>query len=113
MLLRATLAQVGPYCLVLLLTVYIALVTISHRPTLRKFHTWELAIGQGPDGRGWELRRIDAASTGDGPSSPAAHSLHEELTALQAAMAQRPALLARRQHVESLLNPGKKTLPVA
>lgn len=40
---------------------YLALITISHRPTLLKYHQYQLRLGTGNDGYGSEFHRLSSA----------------------------------------------------
>lgn len=38
----------------------ITLITISHRPSLFKYHPYLLRIGEGADGKSWEFKQISS-----------------------------------------------------
>jgi ATP-binding cassette subfamily D (ALD) long-chain fatty acid import protein len=40
------------------LTIYVALITISTRASLKKYHTFNLQLGAGDDADSWEFERI-------------------------------------------------------
>ena len=35
--------------------------TISHRPTLLKYHLYQLRLGTGDEGYGWEMQQLSSA----------------------------------------------------
>jgi ATP-binding cassette, subfamily D (ALD), peroxisomal long-chain fatty acid import protein len=74
---------------------YIALVTISHRPTLLKYHQHQLRLGTGEDGYGWELHRLGSAQ--------GRMTIEKEIAELEELMGQVDKWKSRREEIETAL----------
>lgn len=66
----------------------ITLITISHRPTLFKYHPYLLRIGEGRDGKQWEFSQI-------GTSQSLAQSVEAEMRRLTRALGEMDGLRER------------------
>jgi ATP-binding cassette, subfamily D (ALD), peroxisomal long-chain fatty acid import protein len=73
----------------------VALVTISHRPTLLKYHQNQLRLGTGEDGYGWELQQLSSAQ--------GRMTIEKEIAELEELMSQVDGWKARRQEIETAL----------
>ena len=70
--------------------------TISHRPTLLKYHQWQLRLGTGEDGYGAELSQLSSAK--------GRMTIEKEITELEEWMGQVDTRRARRAEIEAALN---------
>jgi len=73
----------------------ITLVTISHRPTLLKYHQHQLRLGTGEDGYGWELQRLGSAQ--------GRMTIEKEIAEMEKLMAQVDRWKSRREEIEAAL----------
>ena len=69
--------------------------TISHRPTLLKYHQYQLRLGTGEEGYGWELQRLSSAQ--------GRMTIEKEIAELEQLMEQVDGWKARRQEIEAAL----------
>lgn len=74
----------------------ITLVTISHRPTLLKYHTFQLKLGTGNDLLGWQLERIGTETE--------RLTVEHEIMRLEKDLSEVEALKSRREEIERYLN---------
>ena len=72
-----------------------ALLTISHRPTLLKYHQYQLRLGTGEDGYGWELQQLSSAQ--------GRMTIEKEIADLEEFMQQVEGWKSRRQEIEMAL----------
>ena len=77
------------------LTSHPALITISTRASLKKYHTFNLVLGMGERGDGWELQRI-------GTESEKMH-VERELHELRERLSQVEKWKGRREEIEKEL----------
>jgi len=70
----------------------ITLITISTRVSLKKYHTFNLTLGLGEDGMGWEYERVGSAQQ--------KMNVERELRELRERLAQVPELEKRREEIE-------------
>jgi ATP-binding cassette, subfamily D (ALD), peroxisomal long-chain fatty acid import protein len=70
----------------------ITLITISTRASLKKYHTFNLTLGLGEDGMGWEYERVGSAQQ--------KMNVERELRELRERLAQVPELENRREEIE-------------
>jgi len=73
----------------------ITLITISTRASLKRYHTFNLTLGLGPDGTGWEYERIGTEKEKMG--------VEKELAELRGKLAQVEQWKTRRQEIEQEL----------
>jgi ATP-binding cassette, subfamily D (ALD), peroxisomal long-chain fatty acid import protein len=73
----------------------ITLITISTRASLKKYHTFNLTLGLGEDGMGWEYERVGSAQQ--------KMNVERELRELRERLAQVPELEKRREEIEKEL----------
>jgi ATP-binding cassette, subfamily D (ALD), peroxisomal long-chain fatty acid import protein len=73
----------------------IALVTISHRPTLLKYHQNQLRLGTGEEGYGWELHQLSSVQ--------GRMTIEKEIAELEELMSQVEGWKARRAEIETAL----------
>lgn len=73
----------------------ITLITISTRASLKKYHTFNLTLGLGEDGMGWEYERVGSAQQ--------KMNVERELRELRERLAQVPELEKRREEIEQEL----------
>lgn len=73
----------------------ITLITISTRASLKKYHTFNLTLGLGEDGMGWEYERVG--------STQQKMNVERELRELRERLAQVPELEERREEIEGEL----------
>ncbi len=73
----------------------ITLITISTRASLKKYHTFNLTLGLGEDGMGWEYERVGSAQQ--------KMNVERELKELRERLARVPELEARRRVIEEEL----------
>lgn len=78
------------------LTFAAALITISTRASLKRYHDYQLTLGLGEDASGYELIRIGTKDEKAG--------VHKELEELRATLKQAEALRQRRSEIEDELN---------
>jgi ATP-binding cassette, subfamily D (ALD), peroxisomal long-chain fatty acid import protein len=90
---RAKASGISMSSLLQLLTV--ALVTISHRPTLLKYHQNQLRLGTGEDGYGWELQQLSSAQ--------GRMTIEKEISELEELMTQVDGWKTRREEIETAL----------
>lgn len=69
--------------------------TISHRPTLLKYHQNQLRLGTGEDGYGWELQQLSSAQ--------GRMTIEKEIAELEELMSQVDGWKARRAEIEAAL----------
>jgi ATP-binding cassette subfamily D (ALD) long-chain fatty acid import protein len=69
----------------------ITLITISTRASLKKYHTFNLTLGLGEDGMGWEYERVGSAQQ--------KMNVERELRELRERLAQVPELEKRREEI--------------
>lgn len=74
----------------------ITLITISHRPTLVKYHAYELKLGTGEDGKGWMVDRIG--------SEQEQLSVERSIKDLEAKLSQVEGWTKRRAEIEKELH---------
>jgi ATP-binding cassette subfamily D (ALD) long-chain fatty acid import protein len=74
----------------------IALITISTRASLKKYHTYTLTLGAGDHGDEWDLQRIGTEAE--------KMSVEKELAELRERLAQVEEWKKRRQEIEDELN---------
>jgi len=74
----------------------ITLVTISHRPTLLKYHQYQLRLGTGDDGYGWEMEQLSSAK--------GRMTIEKEIAELEELMKEVDGWKARRQEIETALS---------
>lgn len=74
---------------------FLALITISHRPTLLQFHNAVLRLGLGSEGYGWEFEK--------GDTGKAKLSLEREIKSLEEALERETEWRARHRELEELL----------
>ena len=70
--------------------------TISHRPTLLKYHQYQLRLGTGEDGYGWELHQLSSAQ--------GRMTIEKEIAELEELMAQVEGWKSRRAEIEAALH---------
>lgn len=84
-----------------------ALITISTRASLKRYHTYTLTLGMGESGEEWDLQRIGTESEKS--------SVEKELAELRDRLAKVEEWKQRRQEIEDELNKvwveGGDTLP--
>ena len=73
-----------------------ALITISTRASLKRYHDFQLTLGLGEDASGYELIRIGTKDEKAG--------VHRELEELRATLEQAAVLRERRSEIEDELN---------
>jgi ATP-binding cassette subfamily D (ALD) long-chain fatty acid import protein len=73
----------------------ITLITISTRASLKKYHTFNLTLGLGEDGMGWEYERVGSAQQ--------KMNVERELRELRDRLAQVPEWTKRREEIEKEL----------
>jgi ATP-binding cassette subfamily D (ALD) long-chain fatty acid import protein len=73
----------------------LALVTISHRPTLLKYHQYQLRLGTGDEGYGWELQQLSSAQ--------GRMTIEKEIAELEEMMKEVDGWKARREEIETAL----------
>lgn len=73
----------------------ITLITISHRPSLLRYHKAQLKLGEGEHGDEWTLEKTN--------TKEARLSVEREIAELEAQLAQEGALRQRRQEISSIL----------
>lgn len=78
------------------LTVVEALITISTRASLKRYHTYTLTLGVGDHGDEWEFQRIGTDSEKS--------SVEKELAELRERLAKVEAWKLRREEIEQELN---------
>lgn len=88
----------------------VTIITISSRPQLKKYHIFQLMLGTGSDGRGWEFDRIGTERERG--------TVRKELEELRAKVAQTKALKKRLEDINGRLTKGvslvgKKSLKIA
>ena len=74
----------------------LALITISTRASLKRYHDYQLTLGLGDDASGYELVRIGTKTEKE--------SVEKELQELREALAQVEQLKQRRQEIDEELN---------
>jgi ATP-binding cassette subfamily D (ALD) long-chain fatty acid import protein len=79
----------------------ITLITISHRPSLFKYHPYLLKIGEGPKGKNWEFKQIGTSESLNQSVSAEARKLEDQLSQLD-------SLKARLQVINKQLGLAKK-----
>jgi len=79
-------------------------VTISHRPTLLKYHQYQLRLGTGEDGYGWELQQLSSAQ--------GRMTIEKEIVELEELMAQVNRWKARRAEIDAALTKVVSLNPV-
>ena len=72
------------------------MITISTRASLKRYHDYQLTLGLGEDGSGYELIRIGTKDERAG--------VHRELEELRATLEQAAVLRDRRSEIEDELN---------
>jgi ATP-binding cassette, subfamily D (ALD), peroxisomal long-chain fatty acid import protein len=72
-----------------------ALITISTRVSLKKFHTFNLSLGLGPDGAGWDFERIGTEKE--------KMNVERELRELQEKLLEVESWKARKEEIETEL----------
>ena len=90
---KAKAAGISMRILVRMLT--LALVTISHRPTLLKYHQYQLRLGTGDEGYGWELHQLSSAQ--------GRMTIEKEIAELEQLMEQVDGWKSRRAEIETAL----------
>ena len=75
---------------------FTALITISTRASLKRYHTYTLTLGMGERGDEWEIQRIGTESEKS--------SVEKELAELRERLAKVEEWKARRQEIEEELN---------
>jgi len=70
-------------------------VTISHRPTLLKYHQYQLRLGTGEDGYGWEWQQLSSAQ--------GRMTIEKEIAELEQLMEQVDGWKRRREEIEAAL----------
>ena len=75
---------------------FLALITLTTRASLKRYHTHVLTLGLGPQGDDWDLQRIGTQSEKG--------SVDKELAELRKRLAGVEALKERRQEIEDELN---------
>jgi ATP-binding cassette, subfamily D (ALD), peroxisomal long-chain fatty acid import protein len=70
-------------------------VTISHRPTLLKYHQYQLRLGTGDEGYGWELLQLSSAQ--------GRMTIEKEIAELEQLMEQVDGWKSRRAEIETAL----------
>jgi len=70
-------------------------VTISHRPTLLKYHQYQLRLGTGDDGYGWEMHQLSSAQ--------GRMTIEKEIAELEEMIAEVDGWKARRDEIEKAL----------
>ena len=94
----------------MMLTTSSALITISTRASLKRYHTYTLTLGSGETGEEWEFQRIGTESEKS--------SVEKELHELRERLAKVEEWKKRRQEIEDELNkvwiePGEELPPPA
>ncbi|KAI9103745.1 ABC transporter transmembrane region 2-domain-containing protein [Phlyctochytrium arcticum] len=79
----------------------ITLITISHRPSLFKYHHHLLRVGEGPTGKGWSLEQI---GQGHHPASKFLESVESEIKALEARVDEVEGLKSRLEKINRELS---------
>lgn len=79
----------------------ITMITISHRPSLFKYHPYLLRIGEGPEGKNWEFKQI-------GTHESLSQSVEVEAKKLERQLAQLDGLQARLKVINKELGLDKK-----
>lgn len=79
-----------------MLTIYVALITISTRASLKKYHTYNLQLGVGDDADSWEFERIGTERE--------KMQVEKEVQDLRERLAQVDELKKRREEIEKELN---------
>jgi ATP-binding cassette, subfamily D (ALD), peroxisomal long-chain fatty acid import protein len=79
----------------------ITLITISHRPSLFKYHPYLLKIGEGPNGKSWEFKQI-------GTSESLTQSVAAEARKLENQLSQLDSFKARLKVINKELGLTKK-----
>ena len=69
--------------------------TISHRPTLLKYHQYQLRLGTGEDGYGWEFQQLS--------SIQGRMTIEKEITELEQLLEQVDGWKSRRMEIEAAL----------
>jgi len=80
----------------MILTTSSALITISTRASLKRYHTYTLTLGSGETGEEWEFQRIGTESEKS--------SVEKELHELRERLAKVEEWKKRRQEIEDELN---------
>jgi ATP-binding cassette, subfamily D (ALD), peroxisomal long-chain fatty acid import protein len=74
---------------------YTALITISTRVSLKKYHTYSLSLGLGPDGADWDFERIGTEKE--------KMNVERELKELQEKLSRVEGWRVRREEIETEL----------